>query len=333
MINAAKVALHKLFSTRTPRGDEDGSAPDSMGFFQHLEELRKTLFRCCLAFAVSAGLSLVYYKKIFVWLRYPLEKAVELDNLKLSQEVTKTVVEPEGGPAAGLSALWELVKTGHLPETALPARALTLEHAASHLQLLKLIDVFTVLMDVILFGGIALSFPFILWSVAHFVSPALTTKEKKLIRPVLGAAIALFFAGAALAFFWLMPISIQFSMSLARDFGTPLNWTAEDYYSFTLMMPLLVGLVFEFPLLIVGLQYLEITNTRWLFSIWRQALVGILVVAIVFTPLGDPLSVCILTGVLFMLYLGSILIGDRLVKMKHRRSLAYATSFDEDEDS
>ena len=318
MINAAKVALHKLFSSRSRHTGEDEPAGDAMGFFQHLEELRKTLFRCCLAFAVSACLSLVFYKKIFLWLRYPLEQAVAIDNTKLAAEAAATA--PVVEPGAGFSAWLELLRTGRLPESALPAHGLTLEHAASHLQLLKLIDVFTVLMDVILFGGIALSFPFILWSIADFVAPALTEREKKLVRPVLAAAIALFFAGAALAFFWLMPISIQFSMGLARDFGTPLNWTAEDYYSFVLMMPLLVGLVFEFPLLIIALQYLEISNTRWLFSIWRQALVGILVVAIVFTPLGDPLSVCILTGVLFMLYILSILIGDRLVRIKRRRA-------------
>lgn len=312
MLSAAKVALARLFRNRARSGEDDAG----MGFFEHIEELRKTLFRCCAAFAVSAGVSLCFYKEIFVWLRLPLEKAVELDRAH-----RPAVAAASGDAFAGIRALWSLLETGVLPASAMPAAA-SVDSPHFNMQILRLIDVFSVLMDVILFGGIALSGPFILAALAGFVAPALTPKEKRLITPVLGAATLLFFAGAALSFFWLTPISIQFSMGLARDFGVQFNWTATDYYSFVVMMTLLVGLVFEFPLLIVGLQYLEITSTRWLFSIWRQALLGILVVAVVFTPLGDPLSVSVLTGVLFLLYLMSIVIGDRLARLKRRRALA-----------
>lgn len=328
MINAAKVALYKLFNSRARRGPEDEQSSDAMGFFQHLEELRKMLFRCCLAFAVSGAVSLYFYKDIFRLLRHPLDKALELDTAKMIEDGAKHAHPTD--PAAGWHAFMELLRTGKLPIDAIPVRDLATDHALTNgLQLLKLMDVFSVLMDVVIFGGVALSFPFILILISNFISPALTDREKRLVRPVLAVAIALFFGGAALAFFWLMPISIQFSLSLARDFGTPLNWTASDYYSFVLMMPLLVGLVFEFPLIIVALQYVEIVSTRKLFELWRHALVGILVVAIIFTPLGDPWSVSLLTGVLFMLYIVSILVGDRLVRMKHRRAAREVEIYEE----
>ena len=51
MFSAAKVALAKLFRSRA-RSEDEGAG---MGFFEHIEELRKTLFRCCAAFAVSAA--------------------------------------------------------------------------------------------------------------------------------------------------------------------------------------------------------------------------------------------------------------------------------------
>lgn len=316
MISAAKIALHKLFNSRA-RSEQ--KSDEGMGFFEHLEEFRKTLFRCCVAFGISAALSLIFYKDIFRWLQYPLKKALELDAVARAKELAASA--PPADPFAGVKAVWQLLMTGTLPLKSLPVSVMTGENMQSHMQILKLIDVFTVLMDVVLFGGIALSGPFILAAVANFVSPALTSREKRLIAPCLAASILLFFAGAALSFFWLMPISIEFAMGLSRNFGAPFNWTAADYYSFVVMMTLLVGLVFEFPLLVVALQYLEITSTRWLLKVWPHALFGILLVAVVFTPLGDPLSVCILTGVLFLLYIASILIGDWLVRLKRRRAL------------
>ncbi len=327
MLSAAKIALFKLFSSRARSAQKPEEA---MGFFEHLEEFRKTLFRCCAAFGLSAVLSLIFYQDIFRWLQYPLKRALDLDAAARAKELAAAAPVPVDA-YAGVKALWQLLETGKLPMTALPVSVMTGENMGSHMQILKLIDVFTVLMDVVLFGGIALSGPFILAAVANFVSPALTSREKRLIAPCLGASILLFFAGAALSFFWLMPISIEFAIGLSRNFGAPFNWTAADYYSFVVMMTLLVGLVFEFPLVVVGLQYLEITSTRWLFKVWPHALFGILLVAVVFTPLGDPLSVCILTGVLFGLYLISVLVGDWLVRLKRRRALAGAPVVLDDE--
>lgn len=322
MISAAKIALHKLFSSRSKRMNtvDDG---EGMGFFQHLDELRKTLFRCALAFGVSAALSLIFYKHIFKWLQYPLKRALELGEAhRLQDHAEASAAVPGHDVFSGIGALWQLITTGVLPNSALPVSVMTSENMHSHMQILRLIDVFTVLMDVVLFGGIALSFPFIFLAGANFIAPALTSRERRLIIPVVISAVLLFFMGALLSFFWLMPISIEFAMGLARDFGAPFNWTASDYYSFVLMMTLLVGLVFQFPLIIVALQYIEVTTTRWLLKVWPQALFGILFVAVVFTPLGDPLSVSILTGVLFVLYLAAVLFGGWLVARKRRREIA-----------
>ncbi len=56
MLSAAKVALAHLFRRRALSEEESAS----MGFFQHIEELRKTLFRCCAAFALSAAVALYF---------------------------------------------------------------------------------------------------------------------------------------------------------------------------------------------------------------------------------------------------------------------------------
>lgn len=384
MLAFVKVALNKLFRTRT-RGDES-EASGSMGFLEHIEELRKVLFRCCLVFAIAAGFSLAYYQEIFHALRLPLEKAMASDAGKrretaaarleaavkthddavkrksaatapaeveaigreealaaLAVEVAKreasaaaeeavnagavSPVAPKYDPEAGQRVLDAIVDTGKIPAEALTG-VIHRPGTVINMQVMKIMDVFTILMDVAMFGGLALAGPFILMFGAGFLAPALTASEKRFITPVIIAAMTLFACGAVLSFFWLCPISIEFALYLCRQMGLAWNWTAADYYSFVVMMTLLVGLVFEFPLIVVALQYFEITSTRWLLSIWRQALLGILVIAVVFTPLGDPLSVSVLTGILFGLYLAAIFIGDWLVRMKRRRQARMVVDLD-----
>lgn len=390
MLAFTKVALNKLFRTRS-RGDEDAGEPHGeMGFLEHIEELRKVLFRCCLVFAIAAGFSLVYYRDIFRALRWPLEKAMVADAVKrgdaaqlraeaaavrqaeaakrreaasalpadaaqaeveaaaLAETLARTERElaereaaealadavsantreavaaggapkpPVADPEAGRRVLAAIGETGKIPAEALTG-VIARPGALIHMQVMKIMDVFTILMDVAMFGGLAMAGPFILMFGAGFLAPALTASEKRFITPVILAAMALFCVGALLSFFWLCPISIEFALYLCRQMNLAWNWTAADYYSFVVMMTLLVGLVFEFPLVVVALQYFEVTGTRWLLSIWRQALLGILVIAVVFTPLGDPLSVSVLTGVLFALYLAAIFVGDWLMRMKRRR--------------
>ena len=317
MFAFTKFALSRLFRTRR-RGEEDGEpmpGRGEMGFLEHIEELRKVLFRCCLVFALAAGLSLVFYKDIFKALRWPLDKAIAMD----AARQLATTPPPEPDPIAGQRVIEAILETGKIPAEALAGVAQAPGTAFIHMQVMKIMDVFTILMDVAMFGGLALAGPFILWFGAGFIAPALTPSEKRFITPVIIAALMLFATGAALSFFWLCPLSIDFALYLCREMNLAWNWTAADYYSFVVMMTLLVGLVFEFPLVIVALQYFEITSTRWLLSIWRQALLGILVVAVVFTPLGDPLSVTVLTGILFALYLVSIFVGDWLMRFKRRR--------------
>ena len=177
-------------------------------------------------------------------------------------------------------------------------------------------DPFTILIYIALFGGIALSCPVILYKLAKFVAPALTSHEQRKIVPVCVAATALFFSGAAMAFFWLAPLSIRFMYFFSGEMGLQVNWLASDYYSFIVILVLFVGLMFEFPLAIIALQYLEIVSTRALVEKWRWVIAGILIASVLVSPIGDPVALLALTGVLFALYMASVAVGNFLLKKK-----------------
>ena len=66
--------------------------------------------------------------------------------------------------------------------------------------------------------------------------------------PTFLGVIAAFLLGAALAFFWLTPMSIVVVHHIAAGMGIRINWQASDYYGLVVMMSLLTGLCFQFPL-------------------------------------------------------------------------------------
>jgi sec-independent protein translocase protein TatC len=176
--------------------------------------------------------------------------------------------------------------------------------------------VWSVLMYAAFSAGVAVASPVFLYETARFVGPALTTKEKKALIPFCVAAFFLFLAGAALAFFWLTPISIQVWHHFASGMGMEVIWKASDYFGLVTMMSLITGITFQFPLALIILMWTEIVRPKTLLKHWRGMLFGIVIVVGVLTPIGDIISLVILTSILFGFYLFAIGIGSVLVRRK-----------------
>ena len=155
-----------------------------------------------------------------------------------------------------------------------------------------------------------------------FVAPALTDAERVRLIPFCAASSGLFLAGAAAAFFWLAPLSIGLPYLLAEHFGMQMHWLAEDYYLFVVMLTLFCGLMFEFPLLVVLLQYLELVSRKTLLEKWRWALTGILVAVVLVSPIGDPAALLVFSGALFALYLAAVHAGAFFLRRKKAREAA-----------
>lgn len=255
-----------------------------MTFWEHLDELRMTLFFCLTAFVAAATASLFFYKEIFAILRLPLERAAQ------------TTGTPE-----------------------------TLSDALSSMHFT---DPFSILLYIALLGGLVLSGPFILYKVTRFIAPALNTRERRKLIPICLAATALFVAGALLAFFKLAPISIEFMYFFSNEMSLKVNWLAADYYAFIVILVLFVGVVFEFPLLVVALQYFELVSKKTLLRKWRWVIAGILVAITLVSPISDPVTLLALTALLFLLFLGAVFVGDFLLKKKIKARLADEAAFD-----
>ena len=167
-------------------------------------------------------------------------------------------------------------------------------------------------------AGLALASPFIVYETARFVGPALTDREKRGLIPFCVGSLVLFLAGAVMAFCLLTPMSIVVWHHFAANMGLDLAWQASDYYSFVVMMSLLTGVALQFPLVLIILMWLELVRPMTLLRSWRGMLFGIVALSAIITPIGDPVTLAILTGVLFTLYLIAVFIGRGIVRREHQ---------------
>ena len=116
-------------------------------------------------------------------------------------------------------------------------------------------DLFDIVMDVSITLGLIIASPVIVWQVWGFLSPALYRHEKKVVIPALIGAALLFLAGMALAFQYVLPVTLGFFMSFQSD-AAEIVPTVHEYMGFVISMCLAFGAVFELPILIVLLTAL-----------------------------------------------------------------------------
>ena len=202
-----------------------------MSFLEHLDDLRISLIRVVTVFAVGMFAALIFYRETPVLLSLPLEWAKHPETSPLAFALS------EPGPG--------LVNMGELKE-------------------FTFMGVWKVLMYAAFGVGVAVASPVFLYETARFVGPALTDREKSGLVPFCGAALVLFILGAALAFYWLSPMSIQIWQHFAEGMQMEVTWQASDYYAFVVMMCLLTGLTFQFPLALIVLMWLELVRPRTL---------------------------------------------------------------------
>lgn len=168
-------------------------------------------------------------------------------------------------------------------------------------------DAFGVRVKVALFAGIAIAMPIILYEVWRFVTPGLTTRERRLIWPMLTGALVLFALGMTVGY-----VIIPFALGFLLSFGEPGKieplLTINEYVGFVTTMMLAFGLVLEFPIVLIALARVGVLSYSRIAAQRRFIILGITIFAIVVTPGGDPFSPTILGVVMYVLFEISMLV-------------------------
>jgi sec-independent protein translocase protein TatC len=181
---------------------------------------------------------------------------------------------------------------------------------------------FMVTLKVGFFVGVILALPIIFWHFWRFVAPGLVEREKRIFIPALLTSIGLFLAGAALAFFWVLPYGLRFFFSFAQSSLEPVI-TINEYFSFAIQVTLMFGLAFEMPLVIVVLTYIGLLSPRTLRKYRRHAIVVMVIVSAVLTPTADVVSMLAMFVPLYLLFEMSVLVAGVIERRRERaRKLA-----------
>jgi sec-independent protein translocase protein TatC len=183
---------------------------------------------------------------------------------------------------------------------------------------------FGIVMKVAFGVGLVLALPVIIYQVWAFLSPALYKHEKKVVIPAIGGAVLLFAVGVFVAYVAILPITLRFLLTFETQSLEPMI-TAGQYFGFAITMSLAFGAVFELPILILGLTALGLVTPRMLRKFRRYAVILSMVAGALITPGGDLMSLALLTGPIYLLYEGSILLS-HIVHRRREHRIAAETS-------
>jgi sec-independent protein translocase protein TatC len=171
------------------------------------------------------------------------------------------------------------------------------------------LDAFLTRLKVATYSGLILSFPVVLWELWRFITPGLHKREKKYAIPFILSSIVLFSFGGYLALL-ILPKALSWLLHAGGSELTPLL-TADRYL--TLVALMIVGLAFEFPVVLMFLLLARIITTKQLRKRRRWAIVGIFAFAAIITPSQDPYSLFFMAIPMCIFYESCIILG-RILK-------------------
>ncbi len=258
-----------------------------MSFFDHIDELRKHLFRSVVAIVIGAIIVGIYNKFI---IRNILMGPIHSDFITYKY----------------LCRLGQWLGMGN-------DLCLTTIHV--RMQSNAVAGQFNVFLNVVLIGGFILAFPYVFWQFWKFVKPALKSNELKGTRGVIFWVSLLFFIGVFFGYFVVAPYTINFFANFSIDESIENFWTIASY--FNTMVPLMLGsgIAFQLPLVLYFLAKIGVVSSAFLRKYRRHSILVIVIVVSIITP-PDMLSTVICSIPLIFLYEISIFLCMRVEKKR-----------------
>ncbi|HOG41078.1 MAG TPA: twin-arginine translocase subunit TatC [Bacteroidales bacterium] len=249
----------------------------NMSFWEHLDELRKVLFRSVAVLVVLMIVAFFFKETIFGNIIFaPLTSDFCLYRW--------------------LDAL--LVLMGSEPIGEFSIELINIEMAAQ----------FFTHVRISLYVALIVAMPFIFYQIWTFVRPALYENEKRVIRRAFGFAGILFYIGIAVGYLLVFPLTVRFLGTYQVSADVPNHISLNSYIGMFVSLILIMGIVFEMPALAAVLSKLGIITKEFLKKYRKHALVILLILAALITPSGDAVTMLFVAIPLYFLYEVSILV-------------------------
>jgi Twin arginine targeting (Tat) protein translocase TatC len=259
------------------RGDDR-----DMTFWEHLDELRKVLFRSVLVVMALMVVAFCCKKILFDTILAPLSS-----NFITYRWFDSLLV------ALGFSTLPEF--SIEMINVDITAQFFT------HFRVAFLV-------------ALVFSVPFIAYEFWTFIRPALYDNEKKAIQKSFGFAAVQFYLGVVVGYLLVLPLTVRFLGTYQVSPDVPNQINLRSYIGMFISLILIMGLVFEMPVLAALLSRFGIINKQLLKKYRKHAAVILLVLAAIITPSGDAITLFFVAVPLYCLYEVSIMVTKNKVE-------------------
>jgi sec-independent protein translocase protein TatC len=156
-------------------------------------------------------------------------------------------------------------------------------------------------LKIAVFVGLVLASPVVFYELWAFISPGLTSQERRAFRPWIPMAVLFTALGVGVAYA-ILPVAAQFLLSFQIPGVIEPLITADAYFGLVTTMFVTFGLVMQFPFVIMLLARVGIIDAQRLRHARRYVLLAMFVFAVVIVPSGDPFSPTAMTVVAYPLY-------------------------------
>jgi sec-independent protein translocase protein TatC len=174
-------------------------------------------------------------------------------------------------------------------------------------------------MTISIMSGFVVASPYIVWEFWRFIKPGLTGLEKKNTRGAVAVISGLFIAGVLFSYFLAVPLMVNFLGNYQVSPAVVNQIALNSYTGAVTMMCFLMGLVFEFPIIVLFLTRIGILSPKLLTRYRKHTIVIILIVAGLITPSPDIFSQMIVAFPLYILFEISLQLSKRTYRKMTRK--------------
>lgn len=187
-----------------------------------------------------------------------------------------------------------------------------------HLIATQIVSPFFVPFKLAFMGSVLLAMPFFIYQIWEFITPALYHHERRLVWPFVLLSTFLFYTGIAFAYFVIFPLLFHFLATVAPK-GVVFSPDISAYFDFTIKLILVFGILFEIPICMSLLVFLNIVTRARFIKTRSYAIIGAFILGMLIAP-PDVLSQTILALPIWLLYEVGIVLSSFVKMQKNEKT-------------
>jgi sec-independent protein translocase protein TatC len=295
---------------------------DRLSLVEHLDELRTRIIICLVGFLIAFGFCFWQNDTILEILDRPLEKSAfqrgsqdPLERAAEFQQAQKQLYLQWEVLAREMARSDELSpelreRWAQMSELSAATADVAPKAAGRRPVTLGVGEPFTVTFRVVGYAAMLLALPLLLYQAYAFILPAFSPREREVALPLMAMVPFLFVGGVVFAYYFVLPNAINFLQNFNDD-NYDILLQARDFYKFSIMVLMVMGILFQVPIGILAVTRVGIVTPAQLRKHRRYAILVIAILAMLL-PGQDPVTMLMMMAPLIVLFEGSILLAATL---------------------